>query len=51
MGFNILFAAIWLFLNKNRVSKWKIPNLILEHGIDKHYHTGSRLFAVLFVCR
>ena len=22
-----------------------MPNLMLEHGIDKHYHTGSRRFA------
>jgi len=22
-----------------------MPNLILEHGIDKHYYTGSRRFA------
>jgi len=22
-----------------------MPNLILEHGIDKHYHTVSRRFA------
>jgi len=26
-----------------------IGDLILEHGIDKHYYTGLRLFAVPFI--